>query len=148
VDLQYAPITYIKDQSFYQVTKYLLDEPIAPANDTWGFVNLDRFNKLPADIQKLLTQTWADFDPQFEQFQLEQASLSRKLGTDNKMTFVKFSADDEKKFFDIIKQTSGTWSKPRCRPKLIPSCSNFRLKNSWLGFSGELRFGRQDATRF
>jgi len=104
-DAQMAPMTFVKNQSFFEVSKYIVDYPIAPANNVVAVVNLDKWKSLPPDMRDLMDKAWAELEPMFYDFQTKQAAASRQLATEKKMGFIKFSGAGEKWFLDVFDRT-------------------------------------------
>jgi TRAP-type C4-dicarboxylate transport system substrate-binding protein len=104
-DAQMAPMTFVKDQSFFEVSKYIIDYGIAPANNVVGVINLDKWKSLPPEMRDLMDKAWADLEPKFYDFQTAGAAKARQLAIQKKMEFVKFSGADEKWFLDVFDRT-------------------------------------------
>jgi len=96
VDAQSAPLTFIPDMSFHEVIRYVIDYPLFPANPVAGMVNLKVWNNIPEHLQNLMSNTWAEMEPQFGAFQREQIEKARKFALDKGVEFIKFSTEDEK----------------------------------------------------
>lgn len=104
-DAQMAPMTFVKDQSFFEVSKYIIDYGIAPANNVVGVINLDKWKSLPPEMRDLMDKAWADLEPKFYDFQTAGAAKARQLAIQKKMEFVKFSGADEKWYLDVFDRT-------------------------------------------
>jgi TRAP-type C4-dicarboxylate transport system substrate-binding protein len=96
VDAQAAPLTFIPDMSLYEVIRYVIDYPLFPANPVAGMVNLKVWDDIPQHLQNLMSNTWAEMEPQFGEFQREQVGKARKFALSKGVDFIKFSTEDEK----------------------------------------------------
>ncbi len=92
----------------HEVTKYCIDHPYTSCPDAI-IVNPDKWNALPKDLQKILTESAIEHENEFPDVYLkEMANPGRQKMLDAGMEFLKFSDADAKRFHDMYKEAS--WS--------------------------------------
>ncbi len=98
------PLPPIRSFGIHELVKYCIDAPMHSS----GLVcvgNLEKWNKLPKNLQDLVAKTYAKWEaeemmPWYEQLY----STERKALQDKGVKFVKFSAEDAKRFNDIVEE--------------------------------------------
>jgi len=107
-------------QGVYEVTKYFVDHPYYQS--TVGVImNLDRWNKLPADLQKLLTEAMVQSEKyQLEEAEKEYAKMRKKIEASG-VEFYKFAPEVAKWFLETAYDAAWAYQMkrfPEVTPKL------------------------------
>jgi TRAP-type C4-dicarboxylate transport system substrate-binding protein len=85
---------------WHEVTKFYIDHPFYETNQVTIF-NLDSWNKLPANVQDLLTKVQIEFEPVMYEFNKKQVDAERQKMSKAGMQFIKFSEADAKRYTDL-----------------------------------------------
>jgi len=91
-----GPLSSQADSGFHEPSKYLLETPITPV-DGWSLhVNMDAWNKLPADLQQLLIQSTSYASDLFTaSYYVHDVQWRHKLADKFKYTFTSLSEEDQ-----------------------------------------------------
>ncbi len=105
VDGEGYPITGFISMSLFEVAKYYIDVPFLDTPSVLFLVNLDKWNSLPPDLQKVIIDTsnaWEDANLVANQDFIKStiADLAKKG-----MTAIKFQPDDAKSYRDLAYST-------------------------------------------
>jgi TRAP-type C4-dicarboxylate transport system substrate-binding protein len=110
VDAVELGITGIPDFSLFEVIKYELDEPYGSTSISFS-VNLDKWNALPQNLKDIMTEAAIEVEqegpPVYQQLVDGVNQELIKAGAQ----FVKFSPEDEKKFYEFYHDA--VWEKTR-----------------------------------
>lgn len=89
----------VRSAGWTRHVKYVIDLPFYGSSNVVALMNLDRWKKLPPDVQKTILDTTADFEPKMVSYfqDLEQKEWK---DLENSVTRVKFSAAENKKYLD------------------------------------------------
>jgi TRAP-type C4-dicarboxylate transport system substrate-binding protein len=101
IDAYSTSFTTASSFSIHEVAKYVLDHPFY-RNNTSIFISLDAWNKLPKDLQKIVTDVYIEFEPRFAASGDEATEKSRELFKKAGVPFLKFSDQEAEKFYDIV----------------------------------------------
>ncbi len=101
------PLTNSADAQLFEVTKYVLDQPFF-RGAVGIIVNLDSWNKLPADLQKMLKDITAQVLVEYANDLDGQISKARQTATDKGVKFIKFSDTDAQYFMKTM--YDGAWA--------------------------------------
>ncbi|MBU2609079.1 MAG: TRAP transporter substrate-binding protein DctP [Chloroflexi bacterium] len=83
-----------------EVNKFVIDHPFYQSNTTI-IINLDAWNSLPDHLQKLVMDTYLDFEQQFIDGAYDGVVVGAKKFEDAGAEFVKFSDAEAKRFLDL-----------------------------------------------
>jgi TRAP-type C4-dicarboxylate transport system substrate-binding protein len=86
--------------SIPEVVKYIIDHPVYRSNITIP-MNLDSWNKLPPRLQKLMTDTYVEFEPKFIEVCRKDQLRGRTKFAEAGVQFIKFSAADAEYYVDV-----------------------------------------------
>jgi len=107
------PIFSAQNYTYYESAKYIVDHGFfygeAPL-----VMNLDKWNELPEDVQKVLSQKGIEMEEYFWEFTSESLVKDKQYLIDHGVEFIKFSPEDEKKFNEITKEAGWAKIKERC----------------------------------
>ena len=87
--------------SYPEVANYYLDHPVYAVNH-WIMMNLEKFNSLPADLQKLLLDTALDLEPDIEALVVKtRAEAIEAVEYEGGYERLTYSEADAQKFKDL-----------------------------------------------
>jgi len=86
--------------SVHEVVKFLIDHPVYRSNITMP-MNIDSWNKLPPHLQKLMTDTYVEFEPKFIEVCRKDQQRGRTKFAEAGVQFIKFSSSDAEYYVDI-----------------------------------------------
>lgn len=93
------PVFGMRKLGWTRQVKYVIDLPFYGASNVVALMNLDRWKKLPPDVQRTVIGTTVAFEPKMVKFfQDEQQKEWKEL--DKVVTRVKFSEAENKKYLD------------------------------------------------
>lgn len=87
----------------FEVGKYLLDVPWATAPASW-FMNIDKWNEIPADMQQLILDTLYDRADDMQAKTVAEVSRYREILLKNGVETTNLSTEDEKKFREVVEK--------------------------------------------
>lgn len=95
----FAPYAY--DQALYEVVNYALDHPFQTAGSTYIYMNLDKFNGLPQDLQDLMLEVALETEEEGGPicYDLHQAERQRLM--EKGLEYVKLSPEEAEEFINI-----------------------------------------------
>lgn len=113
------PSNGITGLSLPEVADYMLDEPVYLRNSTVFLMNLNRYNNLPAKLQKIIVDTTIEWEK--ERVGIDQAIITSnlKIGKQKGIKFLHFSPKDSKRYFDLAYQVEWDAIKEKV-PDLYP----------------------------
>jgi len=94
------PSDGITGLSLNEVAKYLLDEPIYLRPSTVFVMNLEKYNNLPAKLQKIIMDTTIAFENERLDIDIARTKKELEIGKQRGMEFLHFSSEESKRFFD------------------------------------------------
>lgn len=95
------PITNSADSQLFEVTKYVLDHPFY-RGAVAIIVNLDTWNKLPANYQKMIKDISAQVMVEYMDALDKEINVARQKATDKGLKFIKFSDADAQWFYKTL----------------------------------------------
>ena len=112
----------------YEVCKYLI-EPGVFAGGLVMIMNLGTWNKLPEDIQKLITDVGAQVLREYILDMDKEVLKAKKTAREKGMEFIKFAPEDEKWFVNTFYEAS--WKEnTRKYPDIAPKMKNLMSRSS------------------
>lgn len=93
------PVFGVRSLGWTRQVKYVIDLPFYGASNVVALMNLDRWKKLPPDVQKTLIDTTAKFEPQMVKY-FQDAQQKEWKELDKVVTRVKFSEPENRKYLD------------------------------------------------
>jgi TRAP-type C4-dicarboxylate transport system substrate-binding protein len=93
------PSIKISDFGWHEVTKYVVDPGFYQV-DVCILVNLDTWNRLPKDLQQVLTDVAVEVEHEASDYFNQIIKGERDLITGKGVQVLKFSPDDEKKYLE------------------------------------------------
>ncbi len=84
----------------HEVTKYMINHPFYGANSLFA-MNLDRFNQLPADLQRLLLEAIEEQETRLEQKWRSMWNQELKDMKAGGVEFIEFSPNDAKRYVNL-----------------------------------------------
>jgi len=99
-ELYNTAIDLMASLSIHEVAKYLIDHPVYRSNINIT-MNGDSWNKLPPHLQKLMTDTYAEFEPKFTEVCRADLKRGRTKFQDAGVQLIKFSDSDAEYFVDL-----------------------------------------------
>ena len=98
--------------------KYVIDLPFYDASNVIVLMNLDKWKKLPGDVQKTIIEKTVEFEPKMvKYFQNEEHKEWAEL--DKLVTRVKFSDADNKKYLDAAYEVEWAAIAKRVSPDVL-----------------------------
>ena len=98
--------------------KFVIDLPFYGASNVIVLMNLDRWKKLPGDVQKAITEKTVEFEPKMAKyFQDEEHKEWAEL--DKLVTRVKFSDADNRKYLDTAYEVEWAAIARRVPPDML-----------------------------
>jgi len=88
------PMQGVSDFGWVEVTKYCIEHPFYEHNNGLLLMNLDKWNSLPKDLQKTITQATRAWEPEMEAYHKAEWEKYRKKFIEAGGTFIKFSEAD------------------------------------------------------
>jgi TRAP-type C4-dicarboxylate transport system substrate-binding protein len=105
IDAVFAPYETLKSFRFAEVVKYALELNIASAPaGHWGF-NLQSWNKLPKDIQKIFEDNVEWFGLKVEELVFANEEKGIELAKKNKVDFIKLPPEELDKVYAVVDET-------------------------------------------
>ena len=104
------------------VCKFVLDHPIYRSNTTI-IMNADVYDKLPAELKKVIDDTYLEFEPKLIAACEKEIGEGKQKFMDRKVQFIKFSAADEAKYMNISYS-----SESEAQLKAVPDTGTAYLK--------------------
>lgn len=93
------PVFGVRSAGWARHVKFVVDLPFYSASNVVALMTLDKWKKLPAEVQKSLLQVTAEFEPKMvAYYQAEEQKEWKEL--DKAVTRVKFSDAENKKYLD------------------------------------------------
>ncbi|MCF8095264.1 MAG: TRAP transporter substrate-binding protein DctP [Desulfobacteraceae bacterium] len=98
------PSDGITGLNLHEVSDYLLEEPVYLRNSTVFLINLEVFNDLPEDIQKVITDTTIAWEK--ERLDKDKARVKSELniGKQNGLKMLQLPPHDSQEYFDLAYQ--------------------------------------------
>jgi len=94
------PLPTAKANGYHEVVKYAVDHPFYTDCCVF-FVNLDKWNQIPGDLQDLINQVQYELEPELLDYYAELTAEARKTFLDSGVEFIKFSPEDEEWFLNL-----------------------------------------------
>ncbi len=101
------PLTNSADAQLFEVVKYVVDQPFF-RGAVGIIVNLDSWNKLPANLQQMLKDITAQVLVEYANDLDGQIAKARQTATDKGVKFIKFSDADSQYFMKTM--YDGAWA--------------------------------------
>jgi TRAP-type mannitol/chloroaromatic compound transport system substrate-binding protein len=98
--------------------KNVIDLPFYGASNVIALMNLDKWKKLPPDVQKKVLEVTADFEPKMVQYFHDQEQKEWKE-LDKLVTRVKFSEAENKKYLDTAYEVEWAVIAKRVSPEML-----------------------------
>ena len=99
-ELYNTAIDLMASLSIHEVVKFLIDHPVYRSNINIT-MNGDSWNKLPPHLQKLMTDTYVEFEPKFIEVCRKDLERGRTKFQDAGVQFITFSTSDAEYYVDI-----------------------------------------------
>ncbi len=96
-----------RQRGWIKKAKYVIDLPFFHNSNMGALMNLDRWNKLPADVRKTIMDVTIAYEPEMVAFYKKQAYDEWKK-LDPLVTKVKFSAAENQQYIDAAYETEWT----------------------------------------
>lgn len=105
-------------RKLWEVCGYFVDIPIVPGGGGSGiFVNMDKWNALPKNLQDLLQQVQIELEPDSFNFQVSDNKAARQTLIDNGMKPITFSPEENQAYINIADNAWWEASKKKCSPE-------------------------------
>ena len=112
------PVFGVRSIGWTRHVKFVIDLPFYSASNVIALMNLDKWKKLPGDVQKAILDTTAKFEPDMvKYFQEEEQKEWKEL--DKVVTRVKFSAPENKKYLDTAYEVEWAAIAKRVSPETL-----------------------------
>ena len=112
------PVFGVRSIGWTRHVKYVIDLPFFGSSNVIALMNLDKWKKLPGDVQKAILDTTAKFEPDMvKYFQEEEQKEWKEL--DKVVTRVKFSAPENKKYLDTAYEVEWAAIAKRVSPETL-----------------------------
>lgn len=112
------PVFGVRSIGWTRHIKYAINLPFFSPSNMIAVMNLDRWNKLPADLQKDIVALTAEFEPKMvKYFRDEEEKEWKEL--DKLVTRVKFSDAENKKYLDTAYNVEWAAIAKRVPPELV-----------------------------
>lgn len=109
------------------VTKYVVDPGFWRCSVSFP-INLAKWNKIPPDLQKLLTEEMAAYEAKFVGYELQQRSQFLKRLTDGGIKVIRLSPDVAKWFVDASNEGGWKYAQERQPGDIIPKMRQLLTK--------------------
>lgn len=98
------PTSGVLRRGWIKKAKYVIDLPFFGNSNMGAIMNLDKWNKLPADVRKTMTDISIAYEPEMVEYynKLEAKDWQEMKG---KITKIKFSPAENKKYIDAAYET-------------------------------------------
>jgi len=93
------PVFGVRSIGWTRQIKFVIDLPFYGSSNVGALMNLDKWKGLPADLQKQLVDTTAEFEPKMIAY-FKGAQEKELIELDKVVTRVKFSDTENKKYLD------------------------------------------------
>jgi TRAP-type C4-dicarboxylate transport system substrate-binding protein len=93
------PVFGVRAIGWTRHVKFAIDLPFYEASNMIAVMNLDKWNKLPAEVQKTLLDATAEYEPKMVKF-FQDGEAKEWADLDKLVTRVKFSEAENKKFLE------------------------------------------------
>jgi TRAP-type C4-dicarboxylate transport system substrate-binding protein len=112
------PTFGVRSAGWTRHVKNVIDLPFYGASNVIALMNLDRWKKLPPDVQKRMLELTAEFEPKMVKYfqDLEQKEWKE---LDKVVTRVKFSEAENKKYLDTAYEIEWSVLGKRVSPELL-----------------------------
>jgi TRAP-type C4-dicarboxylate transport system substrate-binding protein len=112
------PVFGVRSIGWTRHVKYVIDLPFFGSSNVIALMNLDKWKKLPGDVQKAILDTTANFEPgMVKYFQEEEQKEWKEL--DKVVTRVKFSEAENKKYLDTAYEVEWAAIAKRVSPEML-----------------------------
>jgi TRAP-type C4-dicarboxylate transport system substrate-binding protein len=112
------PTFGVRSAGWTRHVKNVIDMPFYGSSNVIALMNLDKWKKLPADVQKRLLEVTADFEPKMvAYFKGEEEKEWKEL--DKLVTRVKFSEAENKKYLDTAYEVEWAAMGKRVSPEML-----------------------------
>ena len=112
------PVFGVRSIGWTRHVKYVIDLPFYGASNVIALMNLDKWKKLPADVQKAIIDTTAKFEPSMvKYFQDEEQKEWKEL--DKVVTRVRFSESENRKYLDTAYEVEWAAIAKRVSPEVL-----------------------------
>lgn len=98
-------VTSIVSLSLQDVTKYMIDYTFSNDGNNGLFINLNKYNSLPPNVQKILDDTAASMEPEVADYFAQQLQSSRAKMQAAGMKFIELPSGDASSFKDLVNQS-------------------------------------------
>ena len=128
VDGYTLPFTNIIPWGLLPVTKYIVDHEFYRSTQVQLLVNLDKWNKLPKELQDLMIEVAIEIEPEVVAFFGEKSRQHRKKMMDTGVKFVKFSPKDAKAYLGVMNNAAWEEYKTIVSPETYAQARKLLLK--------------------
>lgn len=104
IDGGLQPLSSYAEYQYWEVAPYIVDHPITNIG-AWYWMSLDRFNKLPSDLQKILLDAIHGDEDFLISSNIKLESDDRNQIQKKGGKFISFSSEDEKEFRKNLAKT-------------------------------------------
>jgi len=112
------PTFGVRSAGWTRHVKNVIDLPFYGSSNVIALMNLDKWKKLPREVQKSILDATADFEPKMvKYFQNEELKEWKEL--DKVVTRVKFSAAENKKYLDTAYEVEWAAIAKRVPPEML-----------------------------
>ena len=112
------PVFGVRSIGWTRHAKFVIDLPFYGSSNMIAMMNLDKWKKLPPDLQKIIVDTTAEYEPKMvKYFQDEEQKEWKEL--DKLVTRVKFSDAENKKFLNTAYEVEWAAIAKRVSPEML-----------------------------
>ena len=112
------PVFGVRSIGWTRHVKYVIDLPFYAPSNVIALMNLDKWKKLPPDVQKTILEATAEFEPKMvKYFQVEEQKEWKEL--DKPVTRVRFSDAENKKYLNTAYEVEWAAIAKRVSPEML-----------------------------
>lgn len=112
------PVFGVRSIGWTRQVKFVVDLPFYGSSNMIAIMNLDKWKKLPPDVQKIIVDTTAEYEPKMvKYFQDEEQKEWKELA--KLVTRVKFSDAENKKYLDTAYEVEWAAIAKRVSPEML-----------------------------
>ncbi len=112
------PVFGVRSIGWTKHVKYVVDLPFYGPSNMIAIMNLDKWKKLPAEVQKSLIDTTAEFEPKMVEF-FKGEEVKEWVELEKLVGRVKFSEAENKKFLDTAYSVEWDAIAKRVSPEVL-----------------------------
>jgi TRAP-type C4-dicarboxylate transport system substrate-binding protein len=112
------PVFGVRSIGWTKHVKYVIDLPFYGPSNMVAVMNLDKWKKLPADVQKGVIDVTAEFEPKMVKFFADEEA-KEWVELDKLITRVKFSAAENKTYLDTAYNIEWAAIAARVSPEML-----------------------------